>query len=622
MIITEDKIQVTTNLPQGAESSKFSIQANGKAFKILVGGIYAEKVMSIVRELMSNADDAHRRVKSTAPFEVRVPNSVNPTFSVRDYGCSMTHEFVMSSYSTLFESSKSASNDETGAFGLGAKAFLAYTDACTITCWMGGERRTYMIMLDADSIPTVTLVDRSHSSDLQGVEVSFAVMPSDFREFEEAVRHNLMAYPTPPNVVGADISAPVPFWVSADGKYRMYKNNGRYSLNYVCQGSALYPFDRGNDNIVSGYSYILTVPIGTTAVTASREAMTPNHSESAFMEAQARKYMGEFTTAIVAELTLAPTALERVKLAYKYADYKRYADRSMQPLFDLDLKIPQGLGHYVTSWFSDGPGKGVEDLLNVRYAPGNLSSHRILIGNPWDVATMPRRKTRIKTLVRNSRALWMVPDQASARELSKLLDLSPNHFMLASEIPDVHVAKRPSTPRPKVTTDVTAPWIVEMRGASYQGITDKPIGKSTGNVRGIAFKTFLPANKPLNSYTRAQAEKLLAKGAIKMEMNVWELFQAFLDKTTPNHVEYIKFSRFVARVPYDIRSAVLAHLSMGEVGVPLYHNQWTEFHQGEVKDANDLGDALYEKVRDKYPMLFQRNDDTVLKYMESVDSGV
>jgi hypothetical protein len=61
---------------------------------------------------------------------------------------------------------------------------------------------------------------------------------------------------------------------------------------------------------------------------------------------------------------------------------------------------------------------------------------------------------------------------------------------------------------------------------------------------------------------------------------------------------------------------------MSEVGVPMYHNQWTEFHQGEVRDATELGDKLYEKVRDKYPMLFQRNDDIVLKYMESVDSEV
>jgi len=66
---------------------KFNIIANDKMFKILSSKIYANKILAPIRELSTNAYDAHVECgKKEIPFEVHVPSSKEKYFSVRDFG--------------------------------------------------------------------------------------------------------------------------------------------------------------------------------------------------------------------------------------------------------------------------------------------------------------------------------------------------------------------------------------------------------------------------------------------------------------------------------------------------------------------------------------------------------
>ena len=58
----------------------------GVAFDIISSGIYKDKPLAIVRELCSNAQDSHSRAGTTRPFTVHVPTTIEPFWSVRDYG--------------------------------------------------------------------------------------------------------------------------------------------------------------------------------------------------------------------------------------------------------------------------------------------------------------------------------------------------------------------------------------------------------------------------------------------------------------------------------------------------------------------------------------------------------
>lgn len=105
---------------------------------MLRSAIYSNPVESFVRELISNACDAHTRAgKSDVPFDIEVPTIEEPHFMVRDYGLSMTPDIIDKVYSKMGSSDKSDSNNEIGAFGIGAASPLAYSSIFyieTYTC--------------------------------------------------------------------------------------------------------------------------------------------------------------------------------------------------------------------------------------------------------------------------------------------------------------------------------------------------------------------------------------------------------------------------------------------------------------------------------------------------------
>ena len=69
------------------EIGEFRIRNSAKAFNILSSGLYANKIRAIIRELSCNAVDSHVAAgKSDTPFDIHLPNQLEPHFSIRDYG--------------------------------------------------------------------------------------------------------------------------------------------------------------------------------------------------------------------------------------------------------------------------------------------------------------------------------------------------------------------------------------------------------------------------------------------------------------------------------------------------------------------------------------------------------
>ena len=69
---------------QGIDSSnQFSIAQTSKMFKILSDSLYSDKVMAVIRELSTNANDAHVASGNRNPFKVTLPTQANPNFTVR-----------------------------------------------------------------------------------------------------------------------------------------------------------------------------------------------------------------------------------------------------------------------------------------------------------------------------------------------------------------------------------------------------------------------------------------------------------------------------------------------------------------------------------------------------------
>lgn len=174
-----------------SEVGEFRIRNSAKAFNILSSGLYANKIRAIIRELSCNAVDSHVAAgKSSVPFDVHLPNSLEPYFSIRDYGTGLSHDQVTNIYTTYFESTKTASNEFIGALGLGSKSPFSYTDNFTVTAVQNGKKGIYSAFINEQGVPSIALMMDEETTDPNGVEVRFAVEDRyDFDKFRSEARH-------------------------------------------------------------------------------------------------------------------------------------------------------------------------------------------------------------------------------------------------------------------------------------------------------------------------------------------------------------------------------------------------------------------------------------------------
>ncbi len=173
------------------EIGEFRIRNSAKAFNILSSGLYANKIRAIVRELSCNAVDSHTAAgKADTPFDVHLPNSLEPYFSIRDYGIGLTHEQVTNIYTTYFESTKTDSNEFIGALGLGSKSPFSYTDNFTVTAIKDGRKGIYTAFINEAGVPSIASMMQESTDEPSGVEVKFSVNERyDFDKFRQEARN-------------------------------------------------------------------------------------------------------------------------------------------------------------------------------------------------------------------------------------------------------------------------------------------------------------------------------------------------------------------------------------------------------------------------------------------------
>jgi hypothetical protein len=186
------------------EVGDFKIKASAKAFSILSSGLYANKIRAIIRELSCNAVDSHAAAgKHNTPFDVHLPNTLEPWFSIRDYGTGLSHEQVTQIYTTYFESTKTTSNEFIGALGLGSKSPFSYTDNFTVTAIQNGKKGIYSAFINGEGVPSIALMMTEDTDEPAGVEIKFSVNETyDFSKFRDEARTVYTYFKLRPVVTG------------------------------------------------------------------------------------------------------------------------------------------------------------------------------------------------------------------------------------------------------------------------------------------------------------------------------------------------------------------------------------------------------------------------------------
>ena len=175
------------------EIGEFRIRNSAKAFSILSSGLYANKIRAVVRELSCNATDSHVAAgRADTPFDVHLPNALEPHFSIRDYGTGLSHEQVTNIYTTYFESTKTNSNAFIGALGLGSKSPFSYTDNFTVTAIKDGRKGIYTAFINEAGVPSIAQMIEEATDEPAGVEVKFSV--NDRYDFDKFAHEATIVY--------------------------------------------------------------------------------------------------------------------------------------------------------------------------------------------------------------------------------------------------------------------------------------------------------------------------------------------------------------------------------------------------------------------------------------------
>ena len=164
-------------------TNQFTIAQTSKMFKILSDSLYSDKVMAVIRELSTNAYDAHIASGNKNPFKVTLPTQANPNFTVRDYGTGLSQKDMEELYTTYGASNKNDSNDFVGCLGLGSKSPFAYTKSFSSTSYFNGKAYQYIAAMDENGVPSLNLFGVTETNEPNGLEISFAVKQYDFNEF-------------------------------------------------------------------------------------------------------------------------------------------------------------------------------------------------------------------------------------------------------------------------------------------------------------------------------------------------------------------------------------------------------------------------------------------------------
>ena len=294
------------------KEKKFGIVSGRKIFNIFFDRLYSNKIRAIIRELYSNAYDAHRSAGTlqTQPL-MHLPTLLAPEFYIRDFGTGIAPKDIDDIYTVVFESTKTGNNEDIGGFGVGSKTPYCYTDNFTVRSFYNGKVYTYAMYIDQDGEPTYSLVNRVDSDEPNGLEVKFAVERKDFSSFATEAVVALQHFDLKPKQMGQGITFPV---ISKEmtGKGWYISKHNYYGFNqpHILVGPVKYPLDIASFKnqlntqcaTVGQINLVIEAEIKDVEVAPSREALSYSERTISFLKGKLQEVVDEITATVDADI--------------------------------------------------------------------------------------------------------------------------------------------------------------------------------------------------------------------------------------------------------------------------------------------------------------------------------
>ena len=223
------------------ETHEMTVKQTDKLFRMMVDGLYKDKYGSVVRELSSNAIDAHVSAGiPDVPFEINLPTEFAGKFSIRDFGNGLCKEDIIKYFGKLLESSKEDDNSAHGAFGIGCKSPFAVVDDFMVISINKGIKTGVTFIRENKGVPKFFITSETETDEQSGTII--IIDDRNTNKWKDAVRSQLAGLSVKP-IVNCEIDYP-------DIKY--YNNIGFVNSSnlpsrlYMNQSGILYPFNNSD----------------------------------------------------------------------------------------------------------------------------------------------------------------------------------------------------------------------------------------------------------------------------------------------------------------------------------------------------------------------------------------
>jgi hypothetical protein len=327
-------IKDTTEKSGQINSRKCKVDINEVTFKALTSNLYTNKALAIVRELSTNAYDAHVDNNNVLkPFDVQLPNVISPMFKIRDYGLGLSYEGIHTTY-TFFASNRRESNNHIGAWGLGAFAPHSYVDSFAVTSYYEGRRYEYTILREKGECVVVCmngkmgedgemiLTSFPETDEPSGLEISVPTEVHDAEKFAVSAEKVYEYFSVRPNIVGANVEfdqyEPL---IEGDG-YQLFNEKLGSTEILVVMGQVCYAAKASeltSSPIAYGSSIRLFVENGSCSFNLGREELQYDEQTVETIQAALDEAVKDAEEQILATLD---TSMSKIERAIAVAEYK------------------------------------------------------------------------------------------------------------------------------------------------------------------------------------------------------------------------------------------------------------------------------------------------------------
>lgn len=267
------------------EQYTMGVVISSKVFSMNIDGIYQDKYGSTVRELSTNALDIHKKCGIIdKPFDIHIPSEIMGKFILRDYGCGLSKEDVIEYFGKLFSSSKDQENESVGFFGIGCKSPFTVTDDFLVISIHNHIKTEYAFSRENKGTPRCIVLSSKPTDEPSGISIVIDSGESD--EWLNAIRNQLLMFPTKPNVYMDNELIDVGYY-ELKSYGGVHYGKGLPKQIYINQGGVIYPIDpeqfkdvKFKKAVLSNSFVIYTCDIGLITVPPDRERIEISKSNT------------------------------------------------------------------------------------------------------------------------------------------------------------------------------------------------------------------------------------------------------------------------------------------------------------------------------------------------------